>query len=549
MKQNYNLTWLYAQTKGNRRYLVSLALSGILMAVVNMGVATILKSFVDIATGDSATTLSANIIAAIGLLLMEGVLCLVIAMSFRVSCAKIARKIRLELADRLYHSSLPEMQEHHTGEYMTNLTEDVEKVSACFPTLMRSIVSNGLSAVLAILYLFWLNWKLALLLLICIPLLIFCIAIFSPIVQKTSRTDKENEERIRVCLQEMIEKIALFKIGFMWKKLECKASGLMEEKVKSSRRLGAAEGGSSFLNNIMGTAMFLIAMGGGAYFVMRGELLVGAMIAVIQLSNYIIWPFTAIGEIISNVNQAIVSAGRLDRVYALTQEPEQETFSQKTVSRLRLRGVSFCYKDNRILEGIDAEFEKRQIVGIVGESGGGKSTLLKVLSGLYHPEAGTLSVDFADGTVGEDVRPYVGLVPPADLVFSDTIGANICMTMEADRKRLADCAELANIGRYIEGLERQYDTEIGNGKIALSSGQEQRIGIARALYQKAEILLFDEPTANLDAESIAVFLDTLDRIAPERICIVVTHDPRVVARCSKVYEMKEGRLWPAQTNN
>ena len=141
-----------------------------------------------------------------------------------------------------------------------------------------------------------------------------------------------------------------------------------------------------------------------------------------------------------------------------------------------------------------------------------------------------------------NVRPYVGLVPPADLIFRDTIEANICMAMEPDRERLEKCAVMANISRYIEGQQERYNTVIGDGKQALSSGQEQRIGIARTLYQGADILLFDEPTANLDVESIDVFLDTLDKVASERICIVVTHDPKVVERCSQVFEMTEGGL-------
>lgn len=540
IKSRYGLKWIYRQTKGNRRYLVVLAVAGIVMAAVNIGMTTILKGFVDIAVGDSRISLSLNLLAAVIFLVLEGVLSLVIAVSFRVFGARIARKIRLELVSRLYHSSLLEYQSHHVGEYMTNLTEDVEKVSGCFSALLRSTVGNALTAVLAIVYLFFLNWKLAMVLLVCIPLLILCIGIFSPVVQKTSRTDKRNEENIRVYFQDILEKLALFKISGMGEKLESKVSFLLGAKVNSARRLGAAEGGSSFLNNAMGTAMFLIAMGGGAYFVMRGELVVGAMIAVVQLSNYIIWPFTAIGDIISNVNQAIVSAERLDRIYSLSEEQERKAGApQREVFRLRLKDVSFGYGDTRVLEGISAEFRKKQVVGIVGESGGGKSTLLKILSGLYPPEKGKVEVIFEDGSCWDDTRPYVGLVPSAGLVFCDTIEANICMALEPDRERLKRCANMANIGRYIETLEQQYDTMLGDGSKSLSSGQEQRIGIARALYQGAEILLFDEPTANLDLESICVFLETLEKIALERICIIVTHDPRVVERCDQVYEVKD----------
>ncbi len=543
-KKQYGLGWIYGQTKGNRRYLLLLALAGIATAAVNMGIASVLKRFVDIAIGDSQMRLLQNFAAAIFVLILAGALFLTNAVCSRVSCARITGKIRLELTGKLYRSSLLEMQEHHVGEYMTNLTEDVEKVGGCFPGLIRGAVGNALSSVFAIFFLFYLNWKLALLLLVCIPLLIFCIAVFSPIVQRASLREKRNEERVRVCFQDALEKIALFKINFMGQKLEEKASKLLGDKVDSARMLGMAEGGSEFLNNAMGSVMFLIAMGGGAYFVMRGEMVVGAMIAIVQLSNYIIWPFTAIGGIISDVSQAIASAGRLDRIYSLTEEPERMDVPQKRgeVSRVRLENVSFGYRDVRILEGISAEFEKKKIVGIVGESGGGKSTLLKVISGLYRPEEGSIEVSFADGSVGADIRSCVGLVPPADLVFGDTIENNICMAMEPDQERLARCAAMANIDRYIDSLEQRYQAEIGNGKKELSSGQEQRIGIARALYQGAEVLLFDEPTANLDAESIDVFLDTLEKIAPEKICIVVTHDPRVMERCDTVIEVKGGNF-------
>ncbi|MDE7043416.1 MAG: ATP-binding cassette domain-containing protein, partial [Acetatifactor sp.] len=95
---------------------------------------------------------------------------------------------------------------------------------------------------------------------------------------------------------------------------------------------------------------------------------------------------------------------------------------------------------------------------------------------------------------------------------------------------------------YIETQDKRYDTVIGDGSQALSSGQDQRICIASALYQGSGILLFDEPTSNLDAESIDIFLDTLDRVAADRICIVVTHDPRVLERCNQVYEVEKGAL-------
>ena len=537
----YNLKWIYAQTKGVRRYLVLLLVGGIFSAGANMGMTAILQQFVAIATGESSASLGQSILIAVGIFLVEGSMGLLLSVTFRVSANKTAKKMRLDMANRLYHSSLLDVQRHTVGGLMTNVTADVEKVSSCLPSAVRNTVGNALTAVLAIVYLFWLNWKMALLLLICIPLLIFCIAVFSPIVQKAGKADTDREESVRVYFQDVLEKLAIFKTCAMSKKILEKTGGLLDKKVRSARRLGYAEGGSFFLNNAMGTAVFTIALGGGAFFVARGELEVSAMIAVVQLSNYIIWPFTALGSIVSEINQAIASAQRLDRIYALPQEEDPAPARKKEVESLAIENLSFGYGDTSIIQSLNQTFSGKGIVGIIGESGCGKSTLLKVLAGLYPPKEGEVSLTAAGGEKITDLRPYIGLVPASDLVIADTLGANIVMAAPKDEEKLRRCAAMANIGEYIESLPEGYETLIGDGN-ALSSGQAQRVAIARALYQDAEILFFDEPTANLDAESIEIFLQTLDQISGGRLCMVVTHDPRVIERCQQTVEMKEGQL-------
>ncbi len=542
-EKTYSLGWIYRQTRGSRRYLVYIALAGIASAFASLQVANILKNFMDIAIGDTSQSLLQNVLFMVGITLLEGLAFLVTGTAYQVACSKVSKKLRMELSARLYQSSLLEMQSHHTGEYITNLTADVEKVSGCFSGLIKGTVGNGLTAIGAVVFLFALNWKLALLLLICIPLLILCIAVFSPMMQKMSRKDRKNEENIRVYFQDVLDKIALFKIGAMGEKLQAKADTLLDAKIRSAKGLGLAEGGSNFLNNMMGMAMMLIAIGGGAYFVTRGELLISSMIAIVQLSNYIIWPFTAIGSMISEVNQSIVSAQRLDKIYSLPLEQEQPKAPGQPVSELRLTGVSFSYGETAVLQDVTTAFAKNRLTAIVGESGGGKSTLLKLLSGLYQPGGGRVEAILADGTAVGNLRPYVGLVPPSNLVFRDSIAANLAMALQPEEAQLCQSAAMANISQYIDSLENGYDTMIGDGQQALSSGQEQRLGIARALYQQAEVLLFDEPTANLDAESIDVFLETLEQIAPDHICLVVTHDPRVIQRCSQVLELRDHALF------
>ena len=385
--------------------------------------------------------------------------------------------------------------------------------------------------------------------LICvIPLLIFCVAVFSPIVQKMSKQDKENEEKIRVSLQEMLDKILILKTSEMGSVLKQRNHQLLDQKIESAKRLGMAEGGSSFLNNVLGTSMMMIAMAGGAYFVIQGELEVGALIGIVQLANYVVWPFTALGDVISRTNQSIVSARRLGTIYELPQEQaEQGTDPEKEKKQIRgveVRGVSFSYGEVPVLQSVNADFSLGKVSALIGESGSGKSTLLKIIAGLYTPKNGAVCLRLGKEEKNVQVTGcgYCAFVPADQLIFRDTVAGNICMAQKRQEERMVRCARMANIDQFIDTLENRYDTWIGEGKQAVSSGQMQRIAIARALYQGKKVLLFDEPTANLDTESIDIFIDTLRKISEERVCIVATHDERIRQICQTVYEVKDGKL-------
>lgn len=540
--------WICAQSHSVWVYLLILAVVGIATACVNMWMTLVLQRFVDIASGDTDISFLYNAISAVLILMMEGLLAMSLSVSYRTAINITAKKLRLDMTQRFYCSNLLSVQRHTSGEYMTNLSADVEKVSTCLPNVIRDTVGNALSAVLAVAYLFWVNWKLALALLISIPLLIVCVMIFSPIVQKASKTDTVNEEKVRVYLQDVVEKLSIFKTCAMGDKISERLTFLLNNKVKSAQKLGAAEGGSAFLNSIMGSAMFLIALGGGALLVTRGEMQVGGMIAVIQLTNYIVWPFTAIGDIISEANQAIIAAQRLDRVYALPQEEKCFPADRinAVVNEVRIVGLSFGYEDIPIIRNV-TQCVGKGMTAVIGESGCGKSTLLKLLAGLYPPDEGQVAMHTTGNSMLTDVRGHIGFVPADNLLFCDTIRSNICMAAAVEFEKLEDCASRANINGYISSLPDKYETVVGDGRLSLSSGQAQRIAIARVLYQDADVLLFDEPTANLDTESIEIFLKTLEKIAYDHICVVVTHDPRVIQCCQTVIELKEGKLFPVES--
>jgi len=310
-------------------------------------------------------------------------------------------------------------------------------------------------------------------------------------------------------------------------------------------KVGKWEGLTVFSGQLMGFSMFLVALGVGAYFVMRGETTFGNLIAIVQLLNYIVMPVAGIAAAIAQIGQAKASAGRIGSIIELPTDKEVSAIEPVDAVELIVENVKFSYdkeEENAVLESINAVFPKGKVTGLAGKSGSGKSTLLKLVIGLYAPSQGRVTLRHTFGVLeGEDVITQVAYVPPVDYLFSGTVAENIIMSEAEPRiEDMRVAAFGANILDFIESLPDRFDTIIGESGGTVSSGQAQRIAIARAIYKRSPIVVFDEPTANLDADSIEKFHSAVKALAKDKICIVVTHDASTMTVCDKVYVLEDG---------
>jgi len=245
-------------------------------------------------------------------------------------------------------------------------------------------------------------------------------------------------------------------------------------------------------------------------------------------------PVARFAETISLISQAKASSERIGTIIDLPEDDNVCMSPLTDAKKLVAENVSFAYdsddeedeESDVVLKEIDAEFSKGIITGLVGKSGSGKSTLLKLIIGLYAPNQGNISLIHDDGSYnGEAIMPHVAYVPPVDYLFSGTVLDNIIMSQDKpNMEEVEQVARDANILDFVESLPHGLNTVIGESGGTVSSGQAQRTAIARAISKKSSILVFDEPTANLAADSIEKFQSTIKRLAKDKICIVVTHD-------------------------
>lgn len=541
--KKYGLKWIFQKMKKCRLQMIIYALLALCIPIIQLLFAYFMKLFIDVAVGSSEMSLLDIALYSIAAIIAGGAVMMINSVLAKNIYGTNENNLRTELMDIILSRRLIEISKQHSGELLTRLTADIQSVSSCYITIAENIIGGLASALFAVTALFFLNWKIAVILIILTPLMTSLMGALTPQIQKVSAADKNCDEINRSIMQENLNKILLIKTYSMQAKITEKMKSAYKNKLKSGMVLGAWEGAAMFVGALSGNVMSLVTLGLGSYFVLKGETTVGSLIMIVQLLNYIITPLTKFPAAVAQIGQAAASSERIGEIYELPSEQLNNTLGSVNVQKLYAENLSFAYtQDNNILNTINLSFSKGLVTGIVGKSGSGKSTLLKLLMGLYTPQNGTVKLEYDSGTFsGSDIITQVAYVPPSDYLFSGTVAENIIMSEEnAVQNQIQEAALKANVLDFINSMPNGFDTVLGEDGNTVSSGQAQRIAIARAIYKKSKIFIFDEPTANLDEDSIIKFQAAVKKLAEDNICIIVTHDTSTVDICDKVYVLSDG---------
>jgi ATP-binding cassette subfamily B protein len=323
----------------------------------------------------------------------------------------------------------------------------------------------------------------------------------------------------------------------------------LADRVFRSEFLVMAYQGGLQLVTFVSLSLFLFV---GALAVVHGDLSLGRFVAfnaLIALANA---PLILLLVLWDRLQLARVLLGRLDDV--LDQEPEQgrDRSHLRPVTtlagRVVLNNVGFRYggpESPLILQGVNLAVEPGESVAIVGRSGSGKTTLIKLLAGLFEPTEGMILFDGLELRTLDyrTLRRHVGFVLQESYLFDDTIRANIAFgEPEPDAESVAWAARAANAHEFVQRLPLRYDTMIGDAGLRLSGGQRQRIAIARALYNRPPILLFDEATSSLDSESERAVKESLDELLADRTSFVIAHRLSTIRDADRIIVLERGRL-------
>ena len=467
---------------------------------------------------------------------------------------KVSSSIYKNITDDLYVKIQSLDMEYFSrtkiGELMIKVLNDPSNVNYLIIESFN-MVSEVFRAVVCLIIAFYKDWKLTLGVLVIAPILMVTVKRYSKKLKKSGRARQEATGILNSKLQETLSGIRVIKAFAMEKEeikdFKKKSMELKRVALKSARYTSKSSAISEAINYIM-VAMLLMF---GGFRVLRGNhFTTGDFITIVGAISSMYTPVKRAISRYNEISMNIPSIGRifeiLDVVPEIADAPECVKFEEFR-SDITFENVDFRYKDNdeKILKNINLVAKKGETVALVGNSGGGKSTLVNLIPRFFDVDAGEISIDginVKDYKI-KSLRKKIGIVPQETFLFGGTVLENIKYgNQKASVEEVIEAAKKANAHEFIEKLEQGYETEIGERGVKLSGGQKQRISIARAILENPQILILDEATSALDNESEQLVQDALEKLMKGKTTFVIAHRLSTIINSDKIVVIQQGEI-------
>ena len=530
MKNQNSLKWIIKNSKGEIPKIVILSISNILLALVATVLALVSKLAIDSAQRAATASSNAEFLHYRNLIIFNCILILVVITSrlllrvFTQSLTiRVQAKMEMKMRGRLFYSIMMKdygkINKYHSGELMNRITSDVK------------IVTEGIISIVP-------------------DALYFLTQFFRGKLKNLSKQVQETDGKVRSFFQEAIESMLVVKTFGLEKQFDKKGNILQrtnyEVKMRRRKITIFANAGFSFIFN----AGYLFALGWCAIKVSMKAMTYGTLTAVLQLISQIQTPFVSITKMFPQYYAVLASAERIMEIENITNE--ESTYEKIDVKQtydklesIRFNNIKFNYGRETVIEHGDAMLNKGDFVAIRGISGIGKSTLMKMLLGVFKPQQGTIDICLENGKTiqaSPDTRCMFSYVPQGNYLFSGTIRENILMiNPNASDEEVSQALKLSEIEDFIENLPDGLDTVIGEKGLGISEGQAQRLAIARALISNAPIILLDEATSALDKNTEEKVLDNIKKLN-KKTCIIITHKAAALEVCNREFIINDKQL-------
>ena len=472
----------------------------------------------------------------------------------------IQHAVRTDTYDKMQRLNMEFFADKQTGEMMSILSNDVNRLERFLNDGMNSAFRLAVMVVgIAAILLYW-NWQLAIITLGVVPLIAFFTYRFIRTIQPKYAEVRSSVGQVNSRLENNLGGVQVIKTSntedFESDRVEDVSKDYFDAnwdaigtRIKFFPGLRLLSGIGFVVTFVLGGAWVLTYQAtGSAPLFFSGGLTPGQFVGFILFTQRFIWPMAQFGQIINMYQRAYASSARIfglmDEPSRIAEEPDADDLAV-TDGRVVYDDVAFGYDDEIVIEDVSFEVEGGETLALVGPTGAGKSTVLKLLLRMYDVDEGRITIDGQDlrEVTIPSLRERVGYVSQDTFLFYGTVEENLRYgTFDADREEVIEAAKMAEAHEFITNLPEGYDTEVGERGVKLSGGQRQRISIARAILKDPEILVLDEATSDVDTETEMLIQRSLDALTEDRTTFAIAHRLSTVKDADTIVVLEGGRV-------
>ena len=463
---------------------------------------------------------------------------------------EITKILQFQVMKSIIDADSQIVDKKHSGKFITHLTFDVSMMTDLVSTVILNITKDTLTLIALLGVMFYQNWKLALFAIIMIPLASFAARSLGKRMGKVTTEAADRAGELTSYLLEIFKNHKIIKIfqkeNFEFSRTEKFINNLKEKVIKIQTVLVRASPIMEILTGFMIAGLIFYS----GKLILKNELDINSFFSFLAAMMLAYQPIRSLATLNMGINQGLAAAKRILPIIDMKNqiiETEKPNNLEIKKGEIRFNKVRFKYNDDErdVLKSIDLTISGGEMTSVVGHSGAGKSTILNLIPRFYDSNSGDILID--DQSIYKSkifsLRSNISLVNQDTTLFDDTIKNNIAYAkLDASEDEIFEAAKLSFCDEFINKLPNKFDTIIGENGIRLSGGEKQRLSIARAMLKKSKIILLDEATSSLDAETESKIQEAIKFLTKNRTTLVIAHRLSTIMNSNKIYVVDDGKI-------
>lgn len=457
----------------------------------------------------------------------------------------IIRRFRDNILENMLRLDIAFFHEYRNGELISRNTNDVERVRSVVSNLIPEFFRETFTIFGLVGVVIYQSSSLAFYALVIMPIAVYPLSVLAKKMKKISRLSQEKISDITSKLSEIFNNIEIIQANnaqpYEHKLFKDENQKYFKLTMKSTK---VSEMVSPLMETLGSIGVATVIIVGGSE-VISGDMSVGSFFSFLTALFMLYTPIKKISGLYNKMQDAIVAS---ERIFFLLDEKPSITSGTllvpQNIERVEFNDVSLFYGDKQALSGVSLDAKNGQLVALIGDSGGGKSSLMNMLMRFYDPSSGAVSINGINIKDFElkSLRDNIAMVTQRVYIFHDSVAANVAYGKEIDEQKVIDALQKANAYDFIQELENGIYTHLDEFGTNLSGGQRQRIAIARAIYSNPKILILDEATSALDSGSEQKITDAIENLIKDKITFVIAHRLSTIKKADKIAILKHGKI-------